>query len=105
MIRKEFLSILSNLELERKSRSFKVKAGNAESSKRGRGLDFKDVRLYDFGDDTRLIDWNVTSRFGELYVREFYEEKERQAIVFTIYLLLWNGAQENFLEQKMPFRF
>lgn len=82
MIRKEFLSILSNLELERKSRSFKVKAGNAESSKRGRGLDFKDVRLYDFGDDTRLIDWNVTSRFGELYVREFYEEKERQAIVF-----------------------
>ncbi|EMO28730.1 hypothetical protein LEP1GSC170_0219, partial [Leptospira interrogans serovar Bataviae str. HAI135] len=34
------------LELERKSRSFKEKAGNAESFKRGRGLDFKDVRLY-----------------------------------------------------------
>ncbi|EMY78561.1 PF01882 family protein [Leptospira weilii serovar Ranarum str. ICFT] len=82
MIRKEFLSILSNLELGRKSRSFKEKTGTAESSKRGRGLDFKDVRLYGFGDDTRLIDWNVTSRFGELYVREFYEEKERQAILF-----------------------
>ncbi|RHX78505.1 DUF58 domain-containing protein [Leptospira yasudae] len=82
MIRKEFLSILSSLELGRKTRSFKEKAGSAESSKRGRGLDFKDVRLYSFGDDTRLIDWNVTSRFGELYVREFYEEKERQAILF-----------------------
>ncbi|XDD52232.1 DUF58 domain-containing protein [Leptospira sp. WS92.C1] len=82
MIRKEFLSILSSLELGRKSRSFKEKAGSAESSKKGRGLDFKDVRLYSFGDDTRLIDWNVTSRFGELYVREFYEEKERQAILF-----------------------
>ncbi|MBM9502286.1 DUF58 domain-containing protein [Leptospira sp. 201903071] len=82
MIRKEFLSILSNLELGRRTRSFREKAGSAESSKRGRGLDFKDVRLYSFGDDTRLIDWNVTSRFGELYVREFYEEKERQAILF-----------------------
>ncbi|TGM58838.1 DUF58 domain-containing protein [Leptospira adleri] len=82
MIRKEFLSILSSLELGRRTRSFREKAGNAESSKRGRGLDFKDVRLYSFGDDTRLIDWNVTSRFGELYVREFYEEKERQAILF-----------------------
>ncbi|EKO31755.1 DUF58 domain-containing protein [Leptospira santarosai] len=82
MIRKEFLSILSSLELRSKSRSFQEKIGSAESSKRGRGLDFKDVRLYGFGDDTRLIDWNVTSRFGELYVREFYEEKERQAILF-----------------------
>ncbi|PJZ30340.1 DUF58 domain-containing protein [Leptospira kmetyi] len=82
MIRKEFLSILSSLELGRKTRSLKEKTGSAESSKRGRGLDFKDVRLYSFGDDTRLIDWNVTSRFGELYVREFYEEKERQAILF-----------------------
>ncbi|WP_061222590.1 DUF58 domain-containing protein [Leptospira weilii] len=82
MIRKEFLSVLSSLELGRKSRSFREKVGSAESSKRGRGLDFKDVRLYGFGDDTRLIDWNVTSRFGELYVREFYEEKERQAILF-----------------------
>ncbi|TGK38405.1 DUF58 domain-containing protein [Leptospira gomenensis] len=82
MIRKEFLSILSSLEPGNKTRSFREKAGNADSSKRGRGLDFKDVRLYGFGDDTRLIDWNVTSRFGELYVREFYEEKERQAILF-----------------------
>ncbi|MDV6236405.1 DUF58 domain-containing protein [Leptospira ellisii] len=82
MIRKEFLSILSSLEPGNKARSFREKAGSAESSKRGRGLDFKDVRLYGFGDDTRLIDWNVTSRFGELYVREFYEEKERQAILF-----------------------
>ncbi|PJZ57137.1 DUF58 domain-containing protein [Leptospira barantonii] len=82
MIRKEFLSILSSLELGRRTRSLKEKTGSAESPKRGRGLDFKDVRLYSFGDDTRLIDWNVTSRFGELYVREFYEEKERQAILF-----------------------
>lgn len=45
-------------------------------------MDFKEVRNYIFGDDTRHIDWNVTSRMGELYVKEFHIENDRLVNLF-----------------------
>jgi uncharacterized protein (DUF58 family) len=50
---------------------------------RGNGTDFLDLRNYEWGDDVRHIDWNVTARMDELYVREFMEDRE-----LTAWLLL-----------------
>ncbi|TGK20147.1 DUF58 domain-containing protein [Leptospira fluminis] len=82
MLRKEYQNLVRLLEFKEKGFSRKERQGSASSQRKGRGLDFKDVRPYSIGDDTRLIDWNVTSRLGELHVREFYEEKERSGVFF-----------------------
>ncbi|EIE01030.1 DUF58 domain-containing protein [Leptospira licerasiae] len=82
MFRKEYQNLIQLLDFKERGFSLRNRQGTAASSRKGRGVDFKDVRPYAVGDDTRLIDWNVTSRFGELHVREFYEEKERLGVFF-----------------------
>lgn len=56
-------------------------AGAYRSVFKGRGLDFEDVRGYTAGDDVRFIDWNVTARMHEPYVREFTEERELSVMI------------------------
>ena len=58
---------------------------------RGAGLDFTDLREYAVGDDLRHIDWNVTARMDEPYVREFVEDRE-----VTAWLLLDRSASMDF---------
>ncbi|MDA3950406.1 MAG: DUF58 domain-containing protein, partial [Spirochaeta sp.] len=58
-------------------------AGNYRSVFRGPGIEFDEVREYVEGDDTRLIDWNVSSRFGQVYTKTFREERE-----MTLFLVL-----------------
>lgn len=53
-----------------------VLAGEYRSVFKGRGLDFDEVREYQFGDDVRLIDWNVTARTGKPHIKRFIEERE-----------------------------
>jgi len=53
-----------------------VMAGEYESAFRGRGMEFEEVREYSFGDDARMIDWNVTARMGHPYVKLYREERE-----------------------------
>jgi len=57
--------------------------GDYRTLLRGTGTDFLGLRLYEWGDDVRHIDWNVTARTDELYVREFIEDRE-----LTAWLLL-----------------
>jgi uncharacterized protein (DUF58 family) len=57
--------------------------GNYHTLLRGNGTDFLDLRAYEWGDDVRHIDWNVTARMDELFVREFMEDRE-----VTAWLLL-----------------
>jgi uncharacterized protein (DUF58 family) len=57
--------------------------GNYRTLLRGHGTDFRDVREYETGDDVRHIDWNVTARMDEMYVREYTEDRE-----LTAWLLL-----------------
>ncbi len=57
--------------------------GNYHTLLRGNGTDFLDLRAYEWGDDVRHIDWNVTARMDELFVREFMEDRE-----LTAWLLL-----------------
>ncbi len=65
--------------------------GNYRTALRGYGTDFRDVREYETGDDVRHIDWNVTARMDELYVREFTEDRE-----LTVWLLLDHSPSMGF---------
>ncbi len=51
-------------------------AGHYKSAFRGRGMEFEEVREYQPGDDVRTIDWNVTARAGNAYIKQFCEERE-----------------------------
>ena len=51
-------------------------AGDYHSAFRGRGVEFSEVRPYQPGDDIRAIDWNVTARMGEPFVKQFVEERD-----------------------------
>ncbi|MEK6556679.1 MAG: DUF58 domain-containing protein, partial [Candidatus Margulisiibacteriota bacterium] len=62
-------------------------AGEYHSAFKGRGLEFSEVREYQYGDDVRLIDWNVTSRAGQTYIKVNHEERE-----LVLYLILDQSA-------------
>jgi uncharacterized protein (DUF58 family) len=74
--------LLRQIELKYKKKFKSQKSGSSSSTKTGRGMDFKEVRLYSYGDDTRFIDWNVTSRMGEVYTKVFHEENDRIVNIF-----------------------
>ena len=56
-------------------------AGEFRSAFRGRGLEFASIRAYTPGDEVRLIDWNVTARRGDPYIKQFVEERERTLLI------------------------
>jgi len=56
-------------------------AGQYESAFKGRGMEFAEVREYQIGDDIRMIDWNVSARFGRPFVKVFHEERELTVIL------------------------
>lgn len=58
-------------------------SGEYHSIFKGRGLEFSDVREYQPGDDVRSIDWNVTARRGRLFIKEFVEERQLNALVMV----------------------
>jgi uncharacterized protein (DUF58 family) len=71
-------------------------AGQYESAFKGQGLEFTEVREYQPGDDVRAIDWNVSARFGQPYIKIFHEERE-----LTVILLLdVSGSQLFGTKQK-----
>ena len=58
------------------------RAGEVKSAFKGRGMEFEEVRAYNFSDDIRDIDWRVTARKSEPYTKVFNEEKDREIVVF-----------------------
>ncbi len=66
-------------------------AGSYLSVFKGRGIEFDQVRKYEMGDDVRSVDWNVTARMGELYVKRFVEERE-----LTMLLVVDASASNDF---------
>jgi uncharacterized protein (DUF58 family) len=70
------LSILRQLEWRVRHAVENVLSGEYRSAFRGRGMEFDQVVKYEFGDDIRDIDWNVTARLGEPYRKKFVEERE-----------------------------
>ncbi len=70
------LKRVRTIELKTRGLTQQVFSGEYQSAFKGRGMSFSEVRNYHFGDDVRSIDWNVTARFREPYVKVFEEERE-----------------------------
>lgn len=79
----DLLKKVQRIEIKTRGLSRHIFAGEYHSAFKGRGIAFSEVREYQYGDDIRSIDWNVTSRFNHPYVKIFEEERE-----LTVMLLI-----------------
>lgn len=72
----ELIKKVRKIEIKTRGLSHNIFAGQYHSAFKGRGMSFSEVREYQYGDDVRDIDWNVTARFNKPYVKVFEEERE-----------------------------
>lgn len=88
---KELLKKIRHLEIKAKGLTKHIFSGEYHSAFKGRGMTFSEVRDYHIGDEVRTIDWNVTARFNEPYVKVFDEERE-----LTVMLIIDVSGSEFF---------
>ena len=88
---KELLKKVRKIEIKTRKLSNNIFGGEYHSAFKGRGMTFSEVRKYQYGDDVRTIDWNVTARYREPYVKVFEEERE-----LTLMLLVDISGSSNF---------
>ena len=91
MVPKEILKRVKRLEITTRGMVNDVFSGEYHSVFKGRGMEFSEVREYQFGDDIRSIDWNVTARMRHPFVKVFEEERE-----LTVMLLVDASSSGNF---------
>lgn len=87
----ELLKKVRRIEIKTRGLTKHIFAGEYHSAFKGRGIAFNEVREYQYGDDIRNIDWNVTARFNHPYIKVFEEERE-----LTVMLLIDVSASGNF---------
>ena len=87
----ELLKRVRKIEIKTRGLSKNIFAGEYQSAFKGRGMTFSEVREYQYGDDIRNIDWNVTARHNRPYVKIFEEERE-----LTVMLMIDVSASRNF---------
>ena len=88
---KDLLKKVRKIEIKTRRLSNNIFGGEYHSAFKGRGMTFSEVRNYQFGDDVRTIDWNVTARYNEPFVKVFEEERE-----LTLMLLVDVSGSELF---------
>ncbi len=91
----EILKRVRQIEIKTRGLSSNIFAGEYHSAFKGRGMAFSEVREYQYGDDIRDIEWNVTARFNKPYVKVFEEERE-----LTVMLLIDVSGSLNFGTEK-----
>lgn len=91
MIPRELFRKIRHVEIRTRGLVDNLFGGEYHSAFRGRGIEFAEVRPYQFGDDVRSIDWNVSARTGEAFVKLFDEEREQ-----TLVLVVDVSASEEF---------
>jgi uncharacterized protein (DUF58 family) len=91
---KEIFKKVRKIEIKTRRLSDHIFSGEYHTSFKGRGMTFSEVRQYQFGDDVRAIDWNVTARYNEPYVKVFEEERE-----LTMMLMVDVSGSGNFGSQ------
>jgi uncharacterized protein (DUF58 family) len=91
VIPKELLKALRKIEITTNRLATEQLSGNYTSVFKGQGLAFREVRMYQPGDDVRTIDWNVSARMSDTYVKVFVEERE-----MTVMLVVDLSASEQF---------
>ncbi len=87
----ELIRKVRKIEIKTRGLSQQVFAGEYHSAFKGRGMTFSEVREYQYGDDIRNIDWNVTARFNHPFIKVFEEERE-----LTVLLLVDTSGSGNF---------
>lgn len=87
----EILKKVRKIEIKTRGLSRNIFAGEYHSAFKGRGMAFSEVREYQFGDDIRSIDWNVTARYNTPYIKVFEEERE-----LTVMLLIDVSGSRDF---------
>ena len=92
----ELLKKVRKIEIKSRCLTNQIFAGEYHSAFKGRGMAFSEVREYQYGDDIRNIDWNVSARFNDPYVKIFEEERE-----LTVMLLIDVSGSSHFGTQKM----
>tara|TARA_B100000768_G_scaffold118237_1_gene109373 strand:+ start:6189 stop:7055 length:867 start_codon:yes stop_codon:yes gene_type:complete len=80
---KDLLKKVRKIEIKTRRLSNNIFGGEYHSAFKGRGMTFSEVRSYQFGDDVRSIDWNVTARYNEPFVKVFEEERELTLILLV----------------------
>jgi len=88
---KDLLKKVRKIEIKTRRLSDHIFSGEYHTSFKGRGMTFSEVRPYQFGDDIRAIDWNVTARYNEAHVKVFEEERE-----LTMMLMVDISGSESF---------
>jgi uncharacterized protein (DUF58 family) len=91
MLSSDLIKKIRHIEIRTKRLVNDSFAGDYHSVFKGRGMEFNEVRPYQPGDEIRTIDWNVTARTGDVYVKRYVEERE-----LTVMLLVDASASENF---------
>lgn len=79
----ELLKKIRKIEIKTRGLSSNIFAGEYHSAFKGRGMTFSEVREYQYGDDIRDIDWNVTARMGHPYVKVYEEEREMTVMLLV----------------------
>jgi uncharacterized protein (DUF58 family) len=97
VIPKELLAALRTIEIHTARLANEQLSGTYTSSFKGQGLAFREVRPYQPGDDVRSIDWNVSARMNETFVKVFVEERE-----MTVMLVVDLSASERFGTRRAP---
>ncbi len=88
---KDLLKKVRKIEIKTRRLSDHIFSGEYHTSFKGRGMTFSEVRQYQYGDDVRAIDWNVTARYNEPYIKVFEEERE-----LTMMLMVDVSGSESF---------
>ena len=83
MITKDLLRKIRRIEIRTSHLVNEALAGQYHSAFKGRGMEFEEVRRYEIGDDVRTIDWNVSARYGEPFVKVFREERELTVLLLV----------------------
>jgi len=83
MIPKEILKKVRRIEISTRRVVNDLFSGEYHSTFKGQGMEFEEVRQYQPGDDIRLIDWNVTARTGQPYIKKFREERELSVVLLV----------------------
>lgn len=92
----ELINKVRKIEIKAKGKSMDLFSGAYHSAFKGRGMSFSEVRAYQYGDDIRNIDWNVTAKTGEAFIKIFEEERE-----LTIMLLIDVSPSLHFGSQNL----
>ncbi|GIK69413.1 MAG: hypothetical protein BroJett020_07080 [Bacteroidota bacterium] len=91
----ELLKKVRKIEIKTRGLSHQIFSGEYHSAFKGRGMAFSEVREYQYGDEIRTIDWNVTARLNHPYIKVFEEERE-----LTVMLMVDISGSENFGTKK-----